>query len=850
VVSKEASAEKKATPTPPPVNKTAPLEIRLGVISYDAYNVTYKKYYDFLNPLSEAKANRLNRKIIFRLAVGSYSDVIDWYIRGRVDLVMLTPEPTIELQKLYGDEELRRLYVASHSTLSSATPQFEYRAMCLVNQNSPIKDYQELLAWARQGRLSLLLVHPLSASGGILPRYVLSRQNHIENIAFNATKKPNQNMVTWTYGPAVTGTTLQGADESGLSLEDPSSGRAQVGFTYVQKIPDGLRRIPFPGLDEVEIPEEVVFIHQNFLRHKADMETLFDVRNSSSSFQNVPDWLGKFKNVAQWVDELKVSSHDPESQNITLDQLGNILRNYEGRNQQPARVAMVLSGGGAKCAYQLGAIEAVEDEISKVPENVNEKKVDINLVVGTSGGAINALLVALGKTRGGKGQETRANNGALESMWKDFDQRDFFHPWAAVYVALGLSVGLLEAVFLMALSAFIIRYREKRNHQVRGLYLYPVFALCLTALFNFALYLFDLRPPWKYMGAWGMNHSVRNLWLVLTLNLEVSGLTLCVLAVALVIWWQFHPHTMNRTSLWVFQRQLRLAFIVGLIAVIGLSLFYETTVSQSDGVEKTLSNKISKLVTSATGSNPEDLTKSNQLEDKLHALSKQVEGKLERDLIITGSRLTVDEEVSNIPTLPPDLYFYYDSKHPADKPQPVDDGPNPPVPSDPRFQPFGDFLMDVVIGSASIYPVFPFRPLKNFHDTLQVDIIDGGFVHNSPIDAAVSWNATHIILIEASPLVTPRQSSLWDNSTIAFNHLYNQAQILDSRARGKVEIFTLRPLASTSADKPDLSTFDFSADMIGPAIQRGLDDASSIQPHFHRAPGEPFFRTIGSEVNE
>lgn len=127
-----------------------------------------------------------------------------------------------------------------------------------------------------------------------------------------------------------------------------------------------------------------------------------------------------------------------------------------------------------------------------------------------------------------------------------------------------------------------------------------------------------------------------------------------------------------------------------------------------------------------------DLTKSNQLEDKLHALSKQVEEKLERDLIITGSRLTVDEEVSNIPSLPPDLYFYYDSKHSAGKPQPDDDRHNPPVPSDPRFQQFGDFLMDVVIGSASIYQVFPFRPLKKFHDTLQVDIIDGGRVCAQP----------------------------------------------------------------------------------------------------------------------
>jgi adenylate kinase len=44
---------------------------------------------------------------------------------------------------------------------------------------------------------------------------------------------------------------------------------------------------------------------------------------------------------------------------------------------------------------------------------------------------------------------------------------------------------------------------------------------------------------------------------------------------------------------------------------------------------------------------------------------------------------------------------------------------------------------------------------------IDVSIIDGGFVHNSPIEAAVKLEATHIIMIEASPeyAVHRRESS-------------------------------------------------------------------------------------------
>lgn len=171
-----------------------------------------------------------------------------------------------------------------------------------------------------------------------------------------------------------------------------------------------------------------------------------------------------------------------------------------------------------------------------------------------------------------------------------------------------------------------------------------------------------------------------------------------------------------------------------------------------------------------------------------------------------------------------------------------------------RFKSFeeGEFvsrLLDVVIGSASIYPVFDPRCLPtsglpcdpNSGNNLQ--LIDGGFAHNSPIEAAVAWGATHIILIEASPKAKPaRRRNLWDNSLDAFNFLFSQAQLVDTHCRGKVELFSLRPSPDNPTEDPNLCTFDFVDFLVEGAIGKGITDATDVEnPKFLRGRGQPSF---------
>lgn len=131
--------------------------------------------------------------------------------------------------------------------------------------------------------------------------------------------------------------------------------------------------------------------------------------------------------------------------------------------------------------------------------------------------------------------------------------------------------------------------------------------------------------------------------------------------------------------------------------------------------------------------------------------------------------------------------------------------------------------------------------LKRLTDEIpinNVSLIDGGFVHNSPTDAAVQLDATHIIVIEASPEDRPSQKrDFVSNAISAFNYLFNQAQLLDARSRREAEVFTLRPATPGENDTPYLCTLDFGKSFIDYAMGLGAADARrTMSPSFKRQP--------------
>jgi len=229
--------------------------------------------------------------------------------------------------------------------------------------------------------------------------------------------------------------------------------------------------------------------------------------------------------------------------------------------------------------------------------------------------------------------------------------------------------------------------------------------------------------------------------------------------------------------------------------------------------------------------------------------------------VITSSKLPVTEtdQTGLLPvnSLPSDLYFYYRVNQDATLTPPPDK-------SFVSLKLNPDRLLDVVIGSSTIYPIFPARGLKTIRlgtedhpsDKNPVDmrIIDGGFTHNIPIEAARLWGATHIIVIEASPAEQHDPRYFWDHALTAFGYLFDQAQRADTLG-SSVEAFLLRPTSECDKSNlrsvctegkpdPDMDTFDFSNRAAGDAFKKGSADVQSSRPLFVRIPGEPHFQDV------
>ena len=228
---------------------------------------------------------------------------------------------------------------------------------------------------------------------------------------------------------------------------------------------------------------------------------------------------------------------------------------------------------------------------------------------------------------------------------------------------------------------------------------------------------------------------------------------------------------------------------------------------------------------------------------------------LKRDLIIAATRLPDPSAPAN----EPDLYFYA-LRNGSEKD--VD------FHHDQHFIALSenpDLLLDVVLGSSTIYPIFPPQPLRHVKTrnplTPEQDfrIVDGGYSHNTPILAALEWQATHLLVIEASPepLATEPRDFL-DHAGAAFNFLFEEAQRLDTQSRGKIEVFSIRPRSecwkeskmihcSMSPD-PDLDTFDFYPSLLKEAFDRGFSDTTESYPtaigNFIREPGEPLLAPV------
>jgi predicted acylesterase/phospholipase RssA len=729
-----------------------------------------------------------------------------------------------------------------------------------------------------------------------------------------------------------------------------------------------LKRVAIPELDNERIPQDIVLLSNDFNeRLHEDKSTASDDSSSGKAHierqltglakldQNLgkefilerrPDWMSGARKVEKWINEF-----DPKgqltSQAYSIEQIITRLNNFDRQNKGKLRFALVLSGGGAKCAYQLGAIEALENELEK-NSGRGHPDVDISLVVGTSGGAINALPVALGVSRGAAQEKMR-------DTWRELSQRDFINPWAPLNLGWGLCLSLILVAILMRLALLLDRttsqikgrFWKKQNWWLPTSLLMILLGLLGAAVFwsewypfeiirpldkdHYWLHLWSLLLPTLYwsslfLAIWGLlflltgiklclsspkvgpaatrNNRQPSLLPAITLLPQRERLIERQIRRANLFYENLARPVGSSLRLYIIRRSL--VFGVFLAALVSCLLQAYATIntvesfSESHGVEEAMLNAFPRFLSESHIKRNRDVGKNGaQLED----LSKQIvkdRTLWKRDLVITASRLpetdydSKNRHASFSDLIQHDMYFYYDmvKKQPQlsatqnsaqkatdhSKNQGMEQSKNqskarnnnqskgqhsqataiapptadPPVPPlDKRFISFKKggndrLLLDVVIGSSSIFPLYPARLLEQVNIgtaglTPNMNIIDGGFVHNSPIEAAVLWGATHIIVIEATPDEEPsKEKNLLSNLIAAFNYLYIQSQTIDARSRGEVEIFTLRPALATDNEDANSCLLDFSKRLVDAAIHKGYNDAMNVaEPRFKREPGRP-----------
>lgn len=793
-------------------------KVFVGIVAAEDFADEFARWRDCLLEV----ASRARTPFRFYLAPGTYGDLVHWMERGLIDLAVVTPGVYMEARDRPGAPIYD--YVATVDMLPArgdwavparreARHHFDYHAVCVAAAASPVETMADVEREAARGRVKFIFVDPLSLSGHLAPAFALD--------AIGIRPSRREKAFTYSHTNALRHIAAQ-----------PPGIRSRVGFVWddaIERVPElkgKLRRIPFPALDGLVLPHDAILVRRGFARSKELAAALKEASGSPRCefYAPLPDHAARYDTVRRFAAAAGEDALAREAQAVSLDELTGILLHAARAQVERPRLALVLSGGGAKCAYQAGAVAAIEERLEKIREFAPECQIDIDLVVGTSGGAINAVPIALGIGRTAEGRDD------LRDLWRGLDQREVVRPSPFVRGALGLWTALLALALLLPAVRRIDREGARRARLlIAGLAL-----LCLAggATSHFA------GAPWRLLGErhilhhlllW-LDYGVRAAWLPLLLSLP-----LFLLADARVR----ARGGRLRISRGMFRLTLLLVLTLPAVQIAAV-LFFQETLSGGEGMEKILADRYGRILSrhlERLGGRPPDLRPDAPPDERIVAMSRDIMGRglLERELVITAT--CIDQSRGALPT---DIYFHTWS--PRDRVPPF--GPRGVL-----FDDYPHLLLDVILGSSTIFPVFPARRLRDIPapgDT--IDLVDGGFAHNSPIEAAVLRGATHILLIESTPAPHGRRDNLVGNIGAAFAHLHRQSQLVDLRSKRHVVVFTLTP------ERQPLCVLCFADNMLERALEQGDADARGLhrdggelyagRASFRKELGEPVFTEI------
>ena len=778
-------------------------ELRIGVLAYQDFEKDRDYFQNLVKELEQKSASPIR----IQFAVGTYAELLHWMKNDLVDLALVSPGIVSEVLSAAPDSTLGSWeYLASE--LRSIPKEYRkavdgmigYDAVCVVPSDSALQSIDDLRRAAAAGTVQFMAVDSISVSGFIAPIFALK----------SAGVAISKLQIRYTHSHANT-----------LRFLSTKSSSSSFGCVWRGALADSttaskFRVLNFPELENIVIPPNALLGKKGLDQSRSITDLLTKLHPQEFKLEPV---LGRYAKVGDWRAELSSSVPFDSTEKVTLSEISATLLQYARTHLNPPRLALVLAGGGAKCSYQVGAVRALEQELQRVRDEFHMPEIDIKLVVGTSGGAINALPVALGITRTDQGQED------FVAAWQGLDQREIIHPSFLVRLNISLWLSSIELFLLLAIGKML------------GLKNYRAFLpAALTVGLGVLQVAISIYPgnPWQYIG---LNSALQHAWLWITWGLRGAGITLIVVGIIASF-----SGILSRYLIFNLVPSRSHAFLILLFVFVSLPavqawtmLWRRETLSEGSGIESAFKRSFTQLINQQArrrGKEPLVEAEDVALVEQFRSMGRQLKERelLDRDMVLTASPL---KDGTNV--VPGDLYFYasasIDSKQPDYGSRGISLNQRP------------EILFDALIGSGAIYPVFPPRSIPDLPQIGQsIEVVDGSFAHRSPLEAAVQWGATHIILIEASTDEIPARGGLLSNISAALSYLYDEAQLIDVRAREQVSVFSLVP------EPPHIGLLDFSENFINLGIQNGyreasgaLIDAAAPIATFRKQVGKPEF---------
>lgn len=736
-----------------------PLTVRVGLLAYEDVEAEIPYYRSLSEKLRKASSTALT----IQYAFGNYSDLLHWIENDYIDLAVIGAGMHAALRsKVELGDKWRYVANEYHS--------FKDPGISCYSNSATVRDLKSLSVSLERKEIELVLVDPFSVSGTTLPLLALQKAE--------VKIDPAHSRFSYSHSNSIRLLKDQASKRFGCIWK--SAAPASEKLTGLYEI-----RLSFPDLQT--IPPSVVVSREASKGAKLVARLLTTIPGGEYRYDK--DWKNALQLVQGWRSEMPAFVTQP-SLKASLDDVVNSLIRDLHTTPDNMRLGLVLAGGGAKCSFQVGAVHAIEKRLAQARDQYAEPKLDISLVVGTSGGAINAIPTAMRLLTTDKSYQK------VVEAWKDLDQREILRP--SFWVRINLSVWLfaLQSIF----AVFVLGLFKSGWYKRPGL---PIASALFFGIVQLALALVP-EKPWEILG---FNPSLHKFWLWLSFG--IFGAAICHLTVAVIGVIGLRPRSV------IFSR--RSAFFLLLLISFALPaaqswymLLQKETLVEGSGIEQAIIRNFRSLIHTAleeedTTSKEEGMLPNDQ---QMRALGEKVDTKqlIKRDLVLTTAPLSDPNH-----KLPAEYYWYYPT-NPLNQPSYGSRG----VSLKDRPQ----YLFDALMGSAAIYPVFPPRRINDFPQAgINVELVDGSFAHRSPLEAALHWGATHVILIEAATAEPVPRGSLLANVGAALSYLYDQAQLTDIRAHGQVKLFTLIP------EPPHIGLLDFADNFIEMGIEKGYREA-------------------------